>query len=61
MSRHITVQGKYRNGKVASVGMHNPQKGDFTQEQHLHLIHMLEEYIKPNKARFKEVKIIYIW
>ena len=61
MSRHITVQGKYRNGRIASVGMHNPQKGDFTQEQKQHLMTMLDTYIKPNKEKFKSVKFIFTY
>jgi radical SAM superfamily enzyme len=61
MSRHITVQCKYRNGRINSVGCHQPSNGDFTEENRQHLINMLDKYIKPKKDKYKNVKFIYTY
>lgn len=61
MSRHITVQCKYRNGRINSVGCHQPSKEDFTEENRQHLINMLDKYIKPKKEKYKDVKFIFTY
>lgn len=61
MSKHITIEGKYRNGRLNTIGCHNPTKGEFTPEHRQHLIHMIDTYLKPNKDKFKSIRVIFTY
>lgn len=61
MSKHIAIECKYRNGRLNTIGCHNPTKREFTTEHRQHLIHMIDTYLKPNKDKFKSVRVIFTY
>lgn len=59
MSQSLIIIGTYRNNRSMVVGLSNPKNNRVANsEEFAHLRKMYKLYFKPNKHKFKTVKIL---